>query len=160
MNKYYLLYLIWLLPAYMLFITVQQGLVYQGAVDTFNHGEDYVAEVTDFDVKQIASQSNAYVSIRFETDNEIINRRHTLSIQMAQQIMESPTIAVKFQKGAFQEIVLVPTYSLQKSTSLFNISIAIIGLITTLLAALLVHRYTTKKLNNNQDTFVIERVDS
>ncbi|MGN8224222.1 hypothetical protein [Gracilimonas sp. BCB1] len=160
MNNYRLLYLFWAIPAYLLFLVIQQGLVYQSSIDTYENGTTYLAEVTDFDIKQIAAQSNGYVDIRFETEDELIERRLSLSVQMAQELMKTNTIPVRYQKGAFQEIVLYPTFNIQKSTSLFNMSVAFIGLVVTVISGFFVNRYVRRKVTNeNDEKFEIERVD-
>lgn len=160
MNKYRLLNFYWLAPAYLLFLVFQQGMVHQGAIDTYENGTTYNAEVTDFDVKQIAAQSNGYIDIKFQVDGETIERKLSLSVQMAQQLMESSVVPVRYQKGAFQEIVLYPTFNIQKSTSLFNMAIAFIGLLVTIFFGLYVNRYIKRKVNNEHDEeFEIERID-
>lgn len=160
MNKYRLLYFYWLIPVYLLFLVVQQGMVHKGAQDTYENGETYLAEVTDFEIKQIAAQSNGYVNIRFEVDGETIERRMTLSIQMAQELMESNMIPLRFKKDSFQEIVLYPTYEIQRSTSLFNLSVAFIGFVVTSVFGFFVNRYIRRKVSNvNEDKFEIERID-
>jgi hypothetical protein len=161
MNKYLLLHSYWLIPAYLLFLVVQQGLVYQGAKDTYENGETYLAEITDFEVKQIAAQSNGYVNIEFEANGEVIERRLTLSIQMAQELMESSTIPIKHKKGNFQEVVLFPTYEIQRTTSFYNMSVAFVGLAVTIVFGFFVNRYVRRKtIDADDEKFTIERVDS
>ncbi|MDZ7756142.1 hypothetical protein [Rhodohalobacter sp.] len=161
MNKYRLLHFYWLIPAYLLFLVAQQGLVHQGAKSTYDNGETYLAEITDFEIKQIAAQSNGYVNIRFEAEGDTIARRMTLSVQMAQQLMKSNTIPVRYEKGAFQEIVLFPTYDIQRSTSLYNMGVAFLGLVVTAVFGFFVNRYIRRKtLNADDEKFTIERVDS
>jgi hypothetical protein len=160
MSKYRFLHVYWIIPAYLLFLVFQQGMVYKGSIDTFENGESYLAEVTDFDIKQIAAQSNGYVDIRFEVDGEVIERRLSLSVQMAQELMESSTIPLRFQKGAFQEIVLFPTYEIQKSTSLFNMGVAGFGLIVTIVAGIFLNGFIKRRsIDEHVDEFKIERVD-
>jgi hypothetical protein len=160
MNKYRYLYFYWVVPTYLLFLVFQQALVYTGSINTYENGTTYLAEVTDFDIKQIAAQSNGYIDIRFEVDGETIERRLSLSIQMAQALMESSNIPIRYQKGAIQEIVLYPTFNIQKSTSLFNIAVALIGLGVTLISGLLLNRYIKRKIANADDEkFEIDRVD-
>ncbi len=160
MNNYRLLYFFWAIPTYLLFLVIQQGLVYQSSIDTYENGTTYLAEITDFEIKQIAAQSNGYVVIKFETEDEVIERRLSLSVQMAQELMKSSTIPIRYQKGAFQEIVLYPTFNIQKSTSFFNMSVAFIGLVVTVISGFFVNRYVRRKLiNENDEKFEIERVD-
>lgn len=159
-KKYRLLYLFWLFPAYLLFLTIQQGLVYQGTMDTYQNGTTYLAEIVDFDIKQIAAQSNGYVVIEFEAEGEEIVRRLSLSIQMAQELLESQNIPIRYKKGNFQEIVLYPTYEIQTSTSLYNMSVALISFVVVSIFGLLVNRYVKRKTSGDQtDEFNIERVD-
>jgi hypothetical protein len=161
MSKYRLLTLFWIIPAYLLFLVVQQGLVYKGASTTFNEGEQHTAEILDIEVKQIAAQSNGYIIIRFTTDSdEIIERKMTLSIQMAQQLLQSADVDLSYKKGAYPEIVLHPTYELQVKTSLFNGSVALLGLIVTLIAGVYVQKYSNRRsADETADDFNIERVD-
>jgi hypothetical protein len=135
-------------------------MVYKGAIDTYENGQTYLAEVTDFDIKQIAAQANGYVNIRFEVDGEIIERKLSLSIQMAQELMESSNIPIRYQPGTFQEIVLYPTFEIQKSTSLVNMGVAFIGFVVTVIAGVFVNRYIRRKvMDENDEKFDIERVD-
>ena len=160
MSNYRFLYAYWLIPAYLLFLVFQQGMVYKGSMDTYEHGESYLAEITDFEIKQIAAQSNGYVDIRFEVDGEVIERKLSLSVQMAQELMESSSVPIRYQKGAFQEIVLFPTYEIQKSTSLFNMSVAGLGLIVTIIAGFMLNRFVKRRsADAHADEFEIERVD-
>lgn len=159
MNKYRFLYLIWLLPAYLLFLMVQQGMVHKGAIETWEQGETYLADITDFEIKQIAAQSNGYVDIRFEMDDEVVERKLTLTVQMAQKLMESSTIPIKYKEDSFQQIILIPTYELQKSTSILNLFMALLGFLVTLAVAFYVQRYANKNIAGGEETLVVERVD-
>jgi len=161
MSKYRFLTLYWLIPTYLIFLVVQQGLVYQGASITFNEGDRYTAEIIDIEIKQIAAQSNGYVVIRFGTNsNEVIERKMTLSIQMAQQLLQSAKVEISYKPGAYPEIVLHPTYELQVKTSLFNGSVAFLGLIVTLITGVYIQKYSNRKsADETADDFTIERMD-
>ncbi|MEX0610168.1 MAG: hypothetical protein WD016_09255 [Balneolaceae bacterium] len=160
MNKYWFLSLIWLLPGYMCFLVFQQAMVYTSTIDTYENGTTYMAEVTDFDIKQIAAQSNGYIDIKFEVADSVIERRLSLSIQMAQRLMETTALPIRYQQGAFQEIVLFPVYSIQKSTSLINMGVAFITFGITLAVAFFVQRFAFRRMKNeHEEDFEIELVD-
>lgn len=161
MSKYRLLSLYWLIPSFLLFLIVQQLSVYSGAKATYENGDVYEAQIIDFDMKQIAAQSNGYVIIVFTTNSgQTIERKMTLSIQMGQMIMESSVLNLSYQKNAYPEIVLHATYALQVKTSLFNAGVAFIGLIVTLITGVYVQRFSNRKSENEAiDDFEIERVD-
>ncbi len=158
--KYRLFYLIWLLPAYLLFLIIQQGFVYTGTIDTYENGQSIAADVLDFDIKQIAAQSNGYVVITFpDPDGKIQERKLSLSVQMAQRIIDTAVIPIRYKADSFQDIVMIPTYELQKSTSLINMVVAFIGCLALIFASFLASRYATKKLKEGEAEIVIERVD-
>jgi hypothetical protein len=147
---------------YLFFLVSQQAMVYVGAKDTVEEGIHYEADVLDMEVKQIAAQSNGYIVIVFETNSGTrIERKMTLSIQMAQKLLESSKVKLSYRKGGYPEIVLLPTYELQVKTSLFNGAVAFLGLIVTLIAGVRVQKYINRKsADETGDDFNVERVDS
>lgn len=158
--RYRLIYIVWLLPAYLLFIMIQQGLVYQNTIKTYNEGESIAADVLDFDIKQIAAQSNGYVVIEFiDPDGQRQERKLSLSVQMAQRIIDTGVIPIRYLEGSFQEIVMIPTFQLQKETSLSNLGIATIGFLILTGVSLLATRFARKRIKYGTEEFVIERVD-
>lgn len=160
MKNYYFIYLIWVLPAYFLFQAGYQTLTYIGIESTYEEGESYVAEVVDFDVKQIAAQTNGYVILKFSTsDNEVVQEQLALSVQMAQLIMSSELIPVRYLESSFNPIVMTPVHRLQLSVIKVNLSVSLIGLIVTLILAILASKFAGKRLREGEDQLVIERLD-
>ncbi len=160
MNKFILLHLFWLMPLYLAFIVFQQLSVYTGTQKTYEAGTTYNADVVDFDIKQIAAQSNGYVVIRFTPDNaKPIERRLSLSVQIAQQVMDQPLIPIRYLKGAYPEIVMIPAYELQRSIAMSNTTFAGIGLLITALVAFFASRYAVRMSREGRKELVIERVD-
>ena len=161
MSKYRLLAFYWLIPAYLIFLVGQQTFVYVGAKITFEEGTTYEAQILDMEIKQIAAQSNGYVIIAFETNSGTrIERKMTISIQMAQSLTGVGKFDISYKKGAYPEVVLHPTYELQVKTSLFNAAVAFLGLIVTLIAGVHVQKFSNRKsADETVDDFDIERVD-
>lgn len=162
MSKYRLLAFYWLIPAYLIFLVGQQTFVYVGAKTTFEEGTQYEAEILDMEIKQIAAQSNGYVIIGFDTNSGTrIERKMTISIQMAQKIMGVAKFDISYKKGSYPEIVLHPTYELQVKTSMFNAAVAFLGLIVALIAGIYVQKFSNRKsADETADDFNIERVDA
>lgn len=161
MNKYYFIFLVWLLPLYFLFQGSYQVLVYNGLQNTYENGTSYVADVVDFDIKQIAAQTNGYVVLKFDTESDgTIEEQLALPVQMAQAIMESELIPVRYQAAAFRPIVIISTYELQRNVVRVNMAVSTFGLIVTLLVSLWASRFARQKIRDGDDTFEIERVDS
>ena len=160
MNRYKFLYLFWLLPASFVFLVVHQAYVYNGVIDTYENGESYTAEVVEFELKQIAAQTNGYIIIRFKTpDGQEIERNLSLPVEMAGELQKIKVIPIRYQPGAFQEVVLMPAYNTQKNLVWTNIAMASVGLLITLVIAIAAHRFTRKKLKEEKEEYVIQRVD-
>lgn len=160
MNKYYFIYLIWLLPAYFLLQMGYQGSAYNGIQSTFNNGDSYIASVTDFDVKQIAAQTNGYVVLKFSTDDgTTVEEQLALPVQMAQVIMDSELIPIRYQESSFNPIVMMPVYELQLSVIKVNLAVTGIGLIVTLIIALFASRFASKRIKFGEEKLEIDRID-
>lgn len=159
MSKLKLVYLIWLLPAYLLFLTCHQALVWKSMQDTYDNGQSYSAEVTDFDIKQIAAQTSGYVVLRFETEERTIEERLSLPVELASMIQGMGNIPVRYRQGALTDIVIMPIYQAHSTLVLSNIGLSGVGLLITIFVAILVHRYTNRKIAAGQQQIVIERVD-
>ncbi len=158
--KYRFLNLVWLLPSYLAFIMVQQANVYRGTIHTYNNGESIAADVIDFDIKQIAAQSNGYVVLEFiDPDGDVQERKLSLSVQMAHQIMNTPVIPIRYQENTFQEIVMIPTYELQKGMALSNLGVAFIGFAVLVTVSIFVTRFANKKAVQGSPDLTVERVD-
>lgn len=160
MNKYSFLFLIWLLPAYFVFQGVYQILVYHGLSKTYTTGDSYVAEVIDFDVKQIAAQTNGYVVLRFtDQAGEQVQKRLALSVQMAQVVMESELIPIRYNEQSYSPVVMMPTYELQQSVVSVNMAVTGIGFLVTLLVAAFISRYAYRKIRDGEEELQIENID-
>lgn len=161
MNRYRLIYLIWLLPAYFLMMTAYQILIYQGINQTFDSGESYVADVVDFDVKQIAAQTSGYVVLAFDRENgDQIEQRLSLSVQMAQVIMDSERIPIRYQPDSFRNIVIIGTFDLQKKVIRVNLAVVLFGLVVTVVVSIYASRYAKGKIRDGDQEIVVERLDN
>lgn len=159
--KYRLLYLCWLLPAYLLFLIVQQGIVHTQTIKIYEDGVSIAADVIEFDIKQIAAQSNGYVIITFtDPDGVLQTRKLSLSVQMAQRIIDTSVIPIRYLKDSYQEIVMIPTYELQKSTSLSNMGVAGLGFIILSVLSFYATRYANKQITSGPEVIEIERIDA
>lgn len=161
MNKYYFTYLIWLLPLYFLFQSGYQTAVYFGLQDTYANGDSYIANVTDFDVKQIAAQTNGYVVLEFTLqDGTAIKEQLALPVQMAQVIMDSEVIPIRYNAESFNPIVIMSTFDLQRNVVKVNLAVTVFGLVVTIIIALYASAYAKRKLREGDDILEIERVDA
>ncbi len=160
MNSYKYLYLFWLVPAAFLFLTLHQVSVYYSLTDTYENGESYTAEVLDFELKQIAAQTNGFIVLQFnDEEGNQIQRKLSLPVEVAGQLQQMRVIPVRYQPDASQEIVIMPTYETHKNLVWTNIAMAAIALLILIIIAIFVHRYTNKKLRGEDKKIVFERID-
>ncbi|MGD8427714.1 MAG: hypothetical protein PVH63_08775 [Balneolaceae bacterium] len=160
MNSYKYLYFFWLLPASFLFLVIHQSLVYNGLVDTYKNGNSYTAEVVHMRIRKIAAQTNGHINLRFkDKDGKVIEKSLSLPIEMAGKLEKIRVIPIRYQPGAFQEVVFMPTYKTQKDLVWTNIAMASFALIATLLIALYAHRYANKKISGGNEQVVFDRID-
>ena len=160
MSKYKFIYLIWLLPAYLLFLTLHQIAVYNGIGNTYENGTSYTSEVVEFEIKQIAAQTNGYVVLRFESnEGDMIERRLSLPVELAGMISELSHIPVRYKEGNFEEIVMMPTYNEHRNMVLSNTAISFVGLLIAIGVAWIGHRYARRKLTEGEEELIFERVD-
>lgn len=160
MKRYHFLHLTWLLPAYFLLMHLHQWSILGGIDRTFEEGQSYVADVLDFDVKQIAAQTSGYVVLSFDTaGGETVTEQLSLSVQMAQVIMDSERIPVRYLESSQRPIVIVSTYSLQRTVVRVNLAVTFMGLAATLLLALYASRFAMRRIRRGDTVLQILRSD-
>jgi len=159
MNKYKFLYLIWLLPAYFIWQAGYQLYIYNGLNDTYQNGESYIAEVLDFDIKQIAAQTNGYVIIRFsDSRDQVVEEKLSLPVQMAQVLMDSETIPVRYKEDSQKPIVIVSVYELQKDVLRVNMAVSGISLFVVVVISFFSTRYANRMIREGEEEIQIEHV--
>lgn len=160
MNRYKFFYLFWLLPIAFLFLVTHQGAVYYGINETYENGNSYTAEVVEFELKQIAAQTNGYIVLRFQTeDGEEIQRQLSLPVEMAAELQDIRVVPIRYQPGNWQEIVMMPTFETHKSLIWSNMLMSGVALLITFFIGLAAHRFANRKVSEKEEEFVIERID-
>lgn len=160
MTKFHYIYLIWLLPLYFLLMGGYQLMVLRGIDYTYETGESYVADVLEFDIKQIGAQTNGYLVLTFDMGSDgVIQERMSLPLQMAQSLIEHERLAVRYQPASFHDIVILNTYDLQKNLIWLNVYVLILGLLVTGIVAWYASRYASRKIRDGDETLEIERLD-
>jgi hypothetical protein len=161
MNSYKFLYLFWLIPAAFLFLCLHQTVVWYGIHDTYENGTSYTAEVVDFDIKQIAAQTNGYIILKFEAqDGNQVQRKLSLPVEMAGELQQIRVIPIRYQPDAIQEIVLMPAYNTQKNLVWSNLAMAAVALLSTIIIAVFAHRFANERLRSGDEKLEIERIDT
>lgn len=138
---------VWLLPIYLAYQFTYQSRVFFSMQDTYKNGENVVAEVIDFRIKQIAAQTNGYVVLKFTpSSGEPIEQRLSLPVQLAAPIQNSTFINIKYLGENFQNIVMVPTYQFHRNMVIVNIGVLFLSTFITILIAIWGNRIARKRL--------------
>lgn len=145
MKKSFFLHAIWGLPLYFTWMLGYQWQVLQGLQKTYQDGESIIATVTDFDIKQIAAQTNGYVDLMFTpSSGEQVEQRLTLSVQMAASVMESEVVPIRYLKESFEPIVMTVTYPLHRRVVLTNMAMIGLGWLGVVILSAFVSRFAIR----------------
>ncbi len=153
MNKlFYLWYLVWLLPLYLIVMAAHMGAVYHGLGKTYDDGESYIADVIHFEIKQIAAQTNGSITVHFTMNNgSAITRKLSQPIQNAAQLQASELMPVRYLESSYQPIVLVPIYEFHRKMVLVNLAVLAVSIIITFFIALTAHRFVRRMRKSSSE---------
>ncbi len=131
-----LVYLTWLIPAWLLFLSFYQTNVLRGMMQTQAGGQNLVAFVEEFDIKYIASQTNGYVVLRFRPMDGVERvEKLSLPVQVAAKIQNLAAIPIHYKPDSSVPVVMVPTFPFQRSMMIVNLAIMAVSLLITGLVA-------------------------
>lgn len=157
MNMTRALHLLWLLPAYFAGMIVYQLVVLKGLDRTYTTGESLLATVTDFDIKQIAAQTNGYVDLEFiPSTADTVRERLTLSVQLAAGIMEAEVVPIRYDRESFEPIVMTAAYALHRRVVITNIAMLAFGCLASIAAAVFASRLAWRRAREPKETLLFE----
>lgn len=140
-----LLLLIWLIPAYLLFLGYYEVSTYVGLHYTYNTGESYIAQVDEFKIKNLQAQSNGHIKISFsDLEGNLHHREMSLPIQLAAQLQTYSMIPIRYLKTSSMDVVFMPTYEFQSDMVKMNCAICLISFLFTAWAAWRISKYALK----------------
>lgn len=155
-------YLIWFLPAYLLFQGIYQVIVYNGMIKTYAEGTSYMANVDYFRINDMQAQTNGVIILSFTTkDGQHIRQKMTLAVQLAEEVRDYNKIPVRYLKDSSMPIIMIPPYSFDKNMVKINIAICVVSFLITLGIAVYVEKYFgRKKRGEVPDGYVFEMAGS
>lgn len=150
-NRLWIL-LIWLIPAYLIGLFIHQFGVQHSINTIYKNGESLDAQVVDFRIKYIASQTNGYVVVEFQPSgaDSPLQKKLSLNVQIAARIMETNPIPIRYLPGVGEAVVMEPTYELQiemirSNLAIIAISAVFMGLLSWLVTNKFVLNHTAMK---------------
>ncbi len=161
-----LTHLVWLIPAALLVLMIQQGAVYYGINKTFEQGEVHTANITDFRIKQIAAQTNGYVDLQFiDNSGNDVRERLSLHAQHASRLIGSNEVDIRYMPGSTYDIVMIDTFDYHRKTVLINIAVVFFSLVVLTGVSIFGSRYAIRKKklqkeNGGNDALNLEYLNS
>lgn len=155
-------YLIWLLPAYLLFQSVYQVIVYNGLTKTYKEGTSYIANVDNFMIRNLQAQSYGSITLSFHVkDGRFIRRTMTLPVKLAQEVKDYEKMPIRYLKNSSEPIIMIPPYNFYRNMVRIYIAIAILAFLIGLGVAITVEHYFWKRRHGLVPSgFEFELVDS
>lgn len=152
MKAIYLTHLVWLIPAALLGLLIQQASVYYGITKTYEQGEVHTANITDFRIKQIAAQTNGYVDLQFiDSDGNNVQERLSLHAQHASRLIGSNSVDIRYRPGTTYDIVMINTFEYHRKTVLINIAVIVFSILVMISISIFGSRYAIRKQKKLKD---------
>lgn len=160
MNKYKFLYLFWLIPAYFLFLGLQQSAIYYGLKSTYEHGESYIAQIKKFEIERIAGQRQGRVTIKFKNaKNQPVEMTLGVAGETTSRLSKLKMVPIRYKEEAFVEVVFMPVVELQRGFVLSNMAMAAVAFIITFFIGLWAHRKAKRLSKTKKKELIIERME-
>lgn len=137
--------LLWIVPAVLLFLTVNQALVALDLRETVQRGRVVTAEVLGFETTERADITMASVRLRLPTADGQVERELPLPITFVRSLEGSDSLAVFVAAGADQEIVIAEIGRAQWRLAAINGGISLVGFLLVFWGVFAWNRYLVQK---------------
>lgn len=121
--------LLWIFPAILLFLTINQIKVALDVRETLNRGVPRTAEVVEIYKTNRVDVTYGYVQLRVPTDGGVIERRLSMSISLLPELAGKDSVEVRLLAGEDQEIVVTAVARTQWRMAAINSAMSFVGLI-------------------------------
>ncbi len=138
--------LLWIFPALLLFLTINQGMVAFDLRQTLTEGSPASAEVLAIERTDRVDVTMASARLRVPLPGgEVVERELPLPITFAQDLEGSDTLDVRVSPGADQEIVIAELGRAQWRLAAINSAMSLIGLVLLSIGVFAWNRYLKRK---------------
>ncbi len=121
--------LLWIFPAILLFLTINQSKVALDLRHTLNRGIPATAEVIEIYQTNRVDVTFGYVLLRVPTDEGLVERRLSMSVSLLPALEGQDSLQVRLLPGEDQDIVITAIARPQWQMAAINSGISFIGLI-------------------------------
>lgn len=137
--------LLWIFPAILLFLTVNQLMVALDLRETLNSGVAAKAEVLEIYKTNRVDVTYAYARLRYPSGEGTVERQLTLPISLVGVIEGRDSVDVRVRPGDGQDVVIMDVVRPQWRMAAINSGISFIGLILLTVGVWSWNRYLRQK---------------
>lgn len=137
--------LLWIFPAILLFLTVNQVKVALDLRETLNRGVPATAEVVEIYKTNRVDVTYGYVQLRVPTEDGVLEQRLSMPISLLHALDGKDSLEVRLLPGEAQEIVVTAIARPQWHMAAINGGISFIGLILLTIGVWAWNRYLRRK---------------
>lgn len=137
--------LLWIFPAILLFLTINQTKVALDIRDTLTRGTPATAEVVEIYKTNRVDVTYGYVDLRVPTSEGVIERRLSMSISLLPALEGLDSLEVRLLPGEDQDIVITAVARPQWQMAAINAGISFMGLVLATIGVWAWNRYLRRK---------------
>jgi len=138
--------LLWVIPAILLFLTINQAKVALDLRETLEDGVPVEAEVIEIETSGRVDVTMASARLRLQLpEGEVVERELPLPITFAEDLQGSERLEVRVNPGADQEIVIAELGRAQWRLAAINSAMSLIGLVLVTIGVFAWNRYLRRK---------------
>lgn len=139
--------LLWIFPAILLFLTINQMIVARDVRETLTRGVPTRAEVLEIYTSNRADVTYGYIRLRIPTDGGVEERRLSMPLSLLNAMEGADTLDVRILPSAGDDVdvVIVDVARPQWRIAAINAGISFFGLILVTVGVWAWNRYLTRK---------------
>lgn len=137
--------LLWIFPAILLFLTINQILVAVDVRETLTRGAPARAEVVDIHTTNRADVTYGYVQLRIPTAKGMVERRLSMPLSLLYEIRGADSLDVRLLTDDDVDVVITAVARPQWRMAAINAAISFVGLMMLTAAVGAWNRYLKRK---------------
>lgn len=137
--------LLWIFPAILLFLTINQVNVALDLRETLNSGTPATAEVVEIYKTNRVDVTYGYVRLRIPTEDGVVERRLSMSVSLLPVLEGKDSLDVRLLPGEDQEVVITSIAKPQWHMAAINGGISFIGLVLLTIGVFAWNRYLRRR---------------
>ena len=137
--------LLWIFPAILLFLAINQVKVALDLRETLNRGVPVTAEVVEIYKTNRADVTYGYIQLRIPTADGVVERRLSMPLSLLHALDGSDSLEVRLLPGEDQEIVVAAVARPQWHMAAINGALSLMGMVLLTIGVAAWNRYLRRE---------------